>query len=218
MVISRRAIRHVLIENYYILSIINIRILHSFYSSPFSLLRFSFKWLPNSVVLNTPVCLSNMPFAFRMILPRHLTPEDGSFKRPLGWGTPMSIPCGLMKQLPPHGLDSNEVHEKGELLAFTHNFPLFWLLNLTPCLNQLVTKYKDLERERSKLRSKIREIERKQFQISREMCVLEAHPSDWIKLNFEEVGHYMPLSVRGIMDLVGQGAKIFGKKVDHASS
>ena len=55
-------------------------------------------------------------------------------------------------------------------------------------------------------------MERKLFQIAREMCFLEAHPSDWIELNFEEFGHYMQPSVRGIVDLARHGAEVSCKK------
>ncbi|MFX5441786.1 DUF3287 domain-containing protein [Acinetobacter baumannii] len=52
-------------------------------------------------------------------------------------------------------------------------------------------------------------MEKQILRISRELCILEAHPSDWIALGFEDFGHYIPPCIREVIDLAGVGANLF---------
>lgn len=74
---------------------------------------------------------------------------------------------------------------------------------------QLVTKYKELEREKDLLKARVREMEKQILHISHELCILKAHPCDWIALGFEDFGHYILPRIWDVIDLAGQGAYLF---------
>ncbi|XP_020871380.1 uncharacterized protein LOC110225752 [Arabidopsis lyrata subsp. lyrata] len=105
--------------------------------------------------------------------------------RPLGWGTSIQVPNVLIERL------SAQDHVKA-----------------TKFINKLIVRHDELENEKKEIRQRIMELEKRRIDIARELHRLEAHPSDWDELGLQEYGN-MPGCIMSIVDLAGQGAKLF---------
>ncbi|KAG7583632.1 hypothetical protein ISN44_As08g031470 [Arabidopsis suecica] len=112
---------------------------------------------------------------------------NGEPKEPrlLGWGTSIQVPNMLIEKL------SAQDRVKAEEF-----------------INKLITRHVELEDERKEIRKKKRELGNRCLDIARKLHCLEAHPSDWIELGLQEYGN-MPGCIMSIVDLAGQGAKLF---------
>lgn len=50
------------------------------------------------------------------------------------------------------------------------------------------------------------------LEISKDLCVLEAHPEHWIDLGFDQFFGGIPAGLRVIIDLASQGIEVFERE------
>ncbi|XP_020887766.1 uncharacterized protein LOC110230114 [Arabidopsis lyrata subsp. lyrata] len=109
-------------------------------------------------------------------------PEES---RPLGWGTSIQVPNVLIDRL--------SAQDRAKAEEF---------------ITKLIIRHDELENEKQEIRHRIMELEKRRLDIARELHRLKAHLSDWIELGLQEYGN-MPGCIMSIVDLAGQGAKLF---------